>query len=363
MINTIIRIAAIIILAVIGGIVARPHLETQLFTASISRNVGPLDIVAELERSTIQLFERASPSVVQITTLTTGNDSAPSELRTGSGFFWDVFGNIVTNEHVVNDAKAIIVWLASGEHVAAEIVGSAQNYDLAVIRAKEQGQAPIPISIGTSSNLKIGQWAYAIGSPFGLDQSLTTGVISALKRRLPTSKGRAITNMIQTDAAIYPGNSGGPLLDSKGRLIGVNTIGYSVTGSNNALGFAIPVDIVSDIVPKLIAKGRVPTPGIGIVPGDGAALIRMGLEGVIIARIRPGSPAERAALRATNQDGGVVGDVITAANGERIRDVFDLTSQLEHIGVGHTVKLQINRDGKTLEMEVEVIDIDLKSQP
>ena len=155
----------------------------------------------------------------------------------------------------------IRVWLPSGEPVEAETVGSAPTYDLAVIRPKEPLKVPSPIAIGTSSNLKVGQWVYALGSPFGLDQSLTTGVISALKRKLPTSNGREVGNIIQTNAAIYPGSSGGPLLDSSGRLIGVNTVAYSIAGSGSALGFAIPIDIVKDIVPNLISNGRTPVPG------------------------------------------------------------------------------------------------------
>ena len=197
-----------------------------------------------------------------------------------------------------------------------------------------------------------------IGSPFGLDQSLTAGVISALKRKLPTSKGRSIANIIQTDAAIHPGNSGGPLLDSSGRLIGVNTLAYSTAALGTAFGFAIPVDFVNRIVPQLIKTGRVPMPGVGIVPGDETLALRLGIEGVVIARIRPGSPAERAALRAMDSATGMIGDIITGANGQPVRDAFDLTEQLENLGVGRTIALRISRDGKAVHMEVEIIDID-----
>jgi 2-alkenal reductase len=361
--GTFVRIAIVGIVAVVAGMAARPYVEGRLLTVLHPNPtaIGPRGSLTEIERATIDLFERVAPSVVEITTITIGDDSSKPNIKTGSGFFWGTSGNIVTNEHVVQDANSITVWLASGEQVEAEIVGSAPNYDIAVIRLKLPRKAPPPIAIGISSNLKVGQWAYAIGSPFGLDQSLTTGVISALKRRLPTRENRQVSNIIQTDAAIYPGNSGGPLLDSSGRLIGVNTVAYSIAGSGGALGFAIPVDIVSSIMPDLIKNGRIPTAGIGIITADEATAMRAGIEGVIIARIRPGSPAERATLRAMNASTKAIGDVIVGANGKPIRSAFDLTDQLELVGIGRTIRLKVNRGGNTVEVEVEIIDIDRKS--
>lgn len=356
-----IRIAVVGIIAVVAGLAARPYVEDLLPTAFRLSAIGPRGGAADIERATIKLFERASPSVVMITTITIGDDASKSTIKTGSGFFWDASGNIVTNAHVVEDAHSITVWFASGDEVEAEMVGSAPNYDIAVIRPKAPRKMPPPIAIGTSGNVKVGQWTYAIGSPFGLDQSLTTGVVSALKRRLPTSEGRQISNIIQTDAAIYPGNSGGPLLDSSGRLIGVNTVAYSMAGSGNALGFAIPVDIVKSIMPDLIKNGRIPTPGIGIVPGDEALAMRLGIEGVIIARITPGSPAEHAVLQPMHASTKAVGDVIVGANGQSVRSAFDLTDQLEHVGIGRKIRLKINRGGKTVEVEVAIIDVDRKS--
>ena len=356
------RIALVGIVAAVAGMAARPYAENYLRSAFDPRTIEPCCSLAKIEHETIALFERASPSVVEITSITTnGGGSSTPGIKTGSGFFWDASGNIVTNAHVVGDATMIRVWLPSGEPVEAEIVGSAPTYDLAVIRPKEQLEVPLLIVIGTSSDLKVGQWAYAIGSPFGLDQSLTTGVISALKRKLPTSYGREIGNIIQTNAAIYPGSSGGPLLDSAGRLIGVNTVAYSIAGSGAALGFAIPIDVVKSIVANLISSGRIPIPGIGIVPGDDALATRLGIEGVIIARIRPESPAGRALLRAMDASTESLGDVITAANGEPVRSVYDLTKQIEQTGIGRTITLRINRDGKSIDVEVEIIDINRKS--
>ncbi len=179
----------------------------------------------------------------------------------------------------------------------ARIVGASPNYDLAVLRVDDTRGLPPPLAIGTSDDLRVGQLVFAIGNPFGLDQSLTTGIISALKRRLPTGGGREITNVIQTDAAINPGNSGGPLLDSAGRVIGVNTAILSPSGTNAGIGFAIPIDTVNRVVPQIIARGYVPTPGIGIVAASEDAATRAGVEGVVIARTVPGSAAERAGLR------------------------------------------------------------------
>jgi 2-alkenal reductase len=278
-------------------------------------------------------------------------------VQSGTGFVWDAAGHVVTNDHVVEGARELAVRLASGEVTRAEVVGNAPNYDLAVIRLASVRRLPAPIAVGSSADLKVGQAAFAIGNPFGLDQSLTTGVISALKRRLPTSGGREITNVIQTDAAINPGNSGGPLLDSAGRLIGVNTAIFSPSGSNAGIGFAIPVAVVNRIVPQLIRDGRVPTPGIGIIAANEAAATRLGVEGVAVVRTMPGSPAERAGLRGLNMATGALGDVIIAANGKAVQRLADLTDQLEQIGVGKNVELQIKRGNSTTQVTIEVADI------
>jgi 2-alkenal reductase len=218
-------------------LVAQPYIERQLFSAVTPRPIEPRGTLADAERSTIALFDQVSPSVVQVAAKADADDLSRSEgeeagIKTGTGFIWDSAGHVVTNDHVVQGTTSLAIRLASGEVTQADIVGLAPNHDLAVIRLRGTRQLPPPIAVGTSADLKVGQAAYAIGNPFGLDQSLTTGVISALKRRLPTSNGREIGNVIQTDAAINPGNSGGPLLDSAGRLIGVNTAIFSPSGSN-----------------------------------------------------------------------------------------------------------------------------------
>ena len=347
----------------LGILVLLAVISAQLwFNHSLFATVGPSFLtshtrLADTEQSIVELFESVSPSVVHISTISGEGDPSNSSIKIGSGIVWDASGNVVTNEHVVQGATTIWIWFASGESVEAEVVGVAPNYDLAVLRFKQAHAAPPPVKIGASSGLKVGQFAYAIGSPFGLDQSLTMGVISALNRQLPTNKGHEINSIIQTDAAIYPGNSGGPLFDSAGHLIGINTISYAVTGSHAALGFANPIDLVNRIISELIRVGRVPTAGIGIVPGDTKIAAASRVDGVVIARTKPGSPAERAGLQGIDAANGTIGDVITEVNGKTVLTVFDLTNQLERSGIGNTIALILNRNGSLIRVEVEIVDI------
>jgi S1-C subfamily serine protease len=358
----IIRIIGVVLLVVVGVYVGQPYLDRLLYSATTPRTVEPRGSLSDLERSTIALFEHASPSVVQVVGTAGGAlEAAQSEgegvpAQTGTGFIWDKAGHIVTNNHVVAGTDELAVRLASGQVLRAQLVGTAPNYDLAVIQVEATHDLPPPIAIGTSDDLKVGQLAFAIGNPFGLDQSLTTGVISALKRHLPTSAGREIANVIQTDAAINPGNSGGPLLDSAGRVIGVNTAILSPSGTSAGIGFAIPIDVVNRVVPQIIGKGHVPTPGIGIVAGNETAATRAGVEGVAVVRTAPGSPAERAGLVDLDPDGGL-GDVIVAVNNKPVHRLPDLIDELERVGVGNKVTLRVKRGGQERSVEVEVVDI------
>src|SRR5246127_702149 len=282
------------LLVVLAVYFAQPYVNRLLFSASTPRAVQSRGNLAEIERTSIEIFEHASPSVVQVVGRAEGLQAPPSEdenvpAQSGTGFVWDAAGDIVTNDHVVEGTSSLAVRFASGQVQRAQVVGTAPNYDLAVVRVDNTRALPPPIAIGTSDDLKVGQWVFAIGNPFGLDQSLTTGIIIALKRRLPTSGGREITNVIQTDAAINPGNSGGPLLDSAGRVIGVNTAILSPSGTSAGIGFAIPIDVVNRVVPELIRNGRVPTPGIGIVAASEAAAGGAGLPGAVIVKNPPRS--------------------------------------------------------------------------
>jgi S1-C subfamily serine protease len=348
-------IAAVLVALTLSNIRYSPWTNTS---ARAVDQRGPL---SDAERANIELFERVSPSVVQVAARSAASNPLADEesggAASGTGFIWDNDGHVVTNNHVVQNGSEVAVRFASGEVAQAEIIGVAPNYDLAVLRIRSAKKLPPPVALGSSTELKVGQSAFAIGNPFGLDQSLTSGIISALKRRLPTSSGREISNVIQTDTAINPGNSGGPLLDSAGRLIGVNTAIISPSGSSAGIGFAIPADIVNRVVPELIKSGRVPTPGIGIVAASEAVATRLGVEGVIIVRTAPGSPAERAGIRGVDLGSGALGDVIVQADGKPVHRLSDLTDQIEQVGAGKSIRISLKRGSQTRDINIDIVDI------
>ncbi len=347
--------------ALVVGLALQPVVTTLLFSDRSPRSVEARGDLSAFERSSTEVFDAVAPSVVQVVALPRGaslSDAGEDQgVGSGTGFVWDPAGHIVTNNHVVENAGSVVVRLANADVVPARTVGTAPNYDLAVLRLSTNEQLPKPVPIGTLEGLKVGQVAYAIGNPFGLDQSLTMGIISALKRRLPTSGGREVANVIQTDAAINPGNSGGPLLDSAGRLIGVNTAIFSPSGTNAGIGFAIPVDVVNRVVPSLIRDGRVPTPGIGIVAADDAIAARLGISGLVIAEVVPGSPAAQAGIVGINERRGNIGDIIVAADGKPVHQLTDLTDRLEEIGVGGKLSLTIEAPGGRRTVQVSAVDI------
>ena len=358
-------------LAVIAAVLVALTLSNMRYspwTNTSARTVEQRGPLSDSERANIELFERVSPSVVQVATRSaaanpleedegSGGGGAGAGSASGTGFVWDDDGHVVTNNHVVQNSSDVSIRFASGEVARAEVIGVAPNYDLAVLRIRSARKLPPPVALGCSSELKVGQTAFAIGNPFGLDQSLTSGIISALKRRLPTSSGREISNVIQTDTAINPGNSGGPLLDSAGRLIGVNTAIISPSGSSAGIGFAVPVDIVNRVVPELIRNGRVPTPGIGIVAASEAVATRLNVEGVIIVRTAPGSPAERAGIRGVDLNTGAIGDVIVEADGKPVHRLSDLTDQIEQIGAGKSIRIGLKRGSQTRNLDIGIVDI------
>ena len=350
--------------AIVAGVLVAltvSNIRYSPWTNTVARTVDQRGPLSDAERANIELFERVSPSVVQVAARSAAanplDEDEGAGAASGTGFVWDNNGHVVTNNHVVQNGNEVAVKFASGEVAQAEVVGVAPNYDLAVLRIKNPRQLPPPVALGSSNELKVGQSAFAIGNPFGLDQSLTSGIISALKRRLPTSSGREIANVIQTDTAINPGNSGGPLLDSAGRLIGVNTAIISPSGSSAGIGFAVPADIVNRVVPELIKNGRVPTPGIGIVAASEAVATRLGIEGVIVVRTTPRSPAERAGIRGVDFGSGALGDVIVQADGKPVHRLSDLTDQIEQVGAGKDVRISLKRGSETRDVNVEVVDI------
>jgi S1-C subfamily serine protease len=355
------RIALIAVLALLALSIVQPYFTRVLLSGTTPRPVVARGDLSDAEQSIIDLFERVSPSVVHVVGRQGGSnifDEDSGGVQSGTGFVWDAAGNIVTNNHVVDGMTDVLVRLTTGGALeAADIVGTAPNYDLAVIRLRNPQTALRPVAVGSSSDLRIGQFAFAIGNPFGLDQSLTFGVISALHRRLPTSSGHQITNVIQTDAAVNPGNSGGPLLDSSGRVVGINTAIISPSGSSAGIGFAIPMDVVNRVVPLLIRDGRVPAPGIGIVAVSEPETTRAGVEGVPIRRTLPNTPAARAGLRGVDMRNGALGDIIVSVNGKPVQRLSDFTNELDEIGVGHDVSLGILRDDHNETIVVTVVDV------
>ena len=320
------------------------------------------DLAAD-EKSTIELFERSRASVVFISTRQQVRDfwtrnvfSVPR--GTGSGFIWDDAGHVVTNFHVIQGASEATVRLADGRDYKAGLVGVSPAHDIAVLRIGVDVERPAPVPVGTSSDLRVGQKVFAIGNPFGLDWTLTTGIVSALDRSLPGESGATIDHLIQTDAAINPGNSGGPLLDSAGRLIGINTAIFSPSGASAGIGFAVPVDTVNRVVPEIIRQGRYIRPALGIAIDEGVnRRIQAALqtEGVFVLGIPRGSAAEAAGLQAarTDDEGRFVpGDVIVGIEGKPVTDVGALLGRLDDYEVGRTVQVEVLRDGEKITVPV-----------
>jgi S1-C subfamily serine protease len=324
----------------------------------------PSDLTDQEVRN-VEIFRRASRSVVYITSVAKYRGFFFDETQiqgSGSGFFWDTEGHVVTNYHVIEEANRFSVTLADQSTREARLVGVAPSKDLAVLRVRVPAEGAVPLDLGRSDEVFVGRTVLAVGNPFGLDQTLTVGVVSALGRELRSPTGRTIRNVIQTDAAINPGNSGGPLLDSTGRLIGVNTAIYSPSGASAGIGFAVPVDTVKRLVPQLIEHGRPIEPGI-----DGLEWLadywsaRSGIEGAVIRHVEPQSAAARLGLEGirVGRRGRryFVGDVVVGVDGRRIGSVDDLRDRFESAGVGARLTLTVERDGSRFDIEVELVRV------
>lgn len=334
-------------------------LSRQSDSTSQTRVIDPIRIINTAEEATIALFEDAAPSVVYITTTTVRQDYWSRNIYeiptgTGSGFIWDDKGNIVTNYHVIKGAYKAKVTLSDQTTWDAEIAGIEPRKDLAVLKIKASSKLK-PIPIGTSHDLKVGQSVFAIGNPFGLDQTLTTGVISALGREIESAAQVPIRDVIQTDAAINPGNSGGPLLDISGRLIGVNTAIISQTGTYAGIGFSVPVDIVNWVVPDLISYGEVRRPVLGVDLVQQQIIDRMELKGALVMAVAPGSGAEKGGLLPTKRssDGDfIMGDLIIEVNEEPIGSNNDLLLTLEKYKPGDQIHLKVKRKQQTANLTI-----------
>jgi S1-C subfamily serine protease len=359
--RSLIRVAAVGV-ALLGAIAVAQLSSTGAGReAAVPRAVSPRGPLTQEERNTIGIFENASRSVVYITTLQYVRDFFSRNVMsvpqgTGSGFIWDNQGRVVTNYHVIRGAQEARITLSDQRTFKARLVGASPEHDLAVLQIDVQDDLPPPVSIGTSADLKVGQKVLAIGNPFGLDHTLTTGVVSALNRSIDNESGGVTENVIQTDAAINPGNSGGPLIDSAGRVIGINTMIYSPSGANAGVGFAVPVDTINRIVPRLIAFGCYVRPTLGISADDNITEQVLGKDqGLLVLNVQDGSPAARAGLRATEveRNGNILlGDVIEGIDGREIEAFADLVSVLDAHEFGDRVTVTVRRAGGRVEIPI-----------
>lgn len=360
----------VMLLALVGVLVYRQVFRrSPLFSPGAqSRTVTPRGDFAEDEKTTIDLFAKVSPSVVHITTHAIHRNIFTADIRrtpsgTGSGFVWDKSGHIVTNLHVIEKAQAATVTLADNTNYEARLVGFDPLTDLAVLKIDADAARLQPIAIGSSDDLLVGQKVFAIGSPFEFDQTLTTGIISGLNRRIGTERTQ-LYGAIQTDAAINPGNSGGPLLDSAGRLIGVNTAIISDSGGSHGIGFAVPVDLVNVTVPDLIRDGEISRPWMGValrnpmtMYGPNGQVVE--LPGVMVIQVAPDGPAGTAGIRSLEwtSEGQLKADLIIAIEGDRVDSVGQLMHVLSQHRPGKTVTITVLRDGLEQDFEVELAEI------
>ncbi len=356
----------IIVLLICMGLwlILNPLQRSQRNTDAEPRAITARGDLAADELNTIDIFRANSQSVVYVTSIALRRgffslNAVEIPQGTGSGFVWDRDGRIVTNYHVISDASRIQVTMADQTTWKAVMVGTAPDKDLAVLQISAPAEMLRPITIGRSENLLVGQKVFAIGNPFGLDQTITSGIISALNREIDGITGRLIHGVIQTDAAINPGNSGGPLLDSAGRLIGVNTAIYSPSGAYAGIGFAVPVDEVNRVVPALIRHGRLIRPGLGVSLADERIARRIGIEGVLVLQVEPDSAAHQAGLRSTRQYRGdiVLGDIIVAVAGEKVANYNDIRDVLERFSIGDEVVITVNREGQLHNISIRLVPV------
>lgn len=347
--------------------VAQPTENTRINTQQVvpqqttvrGRTPDPVRVVSTSDEVTIELFEKAAPSVVYITTTQPRQDYWSRNIEeipvgSGSGFLWDDQGHIVTNYHVIQNAYKARVTLFNQQTFEAELVGVEPRKDLAVLKITPPKDIQ-PLPIGTSHDLKVGQSVFAIGNPFGLDQTLTTGIISALGREIESVAKIPIRDVIQTDAAINPGNSGGPLLDISGRVIGVNTAIYSPSGAYAGIGFSVPIDVVNWVVPDLIEFGKVERPVLGVEVAQQHLVNRMNREGVLVMSVVPGGAAEKAGIQPVTQTrtGEIeLGDFIIEIDSTPIKSNADLFLTIEKYKAGNKISVKVDRRGKILSIPV-----------
>lgn len=338
---------------------------TAVFLSLFSLSSFAQSALLEVERKTIELYRSALPSVVNVSNIKVAQnffqEATEVPQGAGSGFLWDAQGHVVTNFHVVQGGDSFVVSFHNDpKKYQATLVGAEPKKDIAVLKLKEMPPKIVPIKIGVSKDLAVGQMTFAIGSPFGLEHSLTTGIVSAVGRKIDGIGGVKIHDMIQTDAAINMGNSGGPLLDSSGALIGMNTVIFSTSGSSAGLGFAVPVDTIKMVAPELIKHGKVVRPGMGIGVLDDRLKERLSIRqdgGAVVTFVDKNGPAGKAGLQGMSQDrlGRVfIGDIIEAIDGKPVNGLDDIYHVLENYKIGDTVTLKVYREGKVREVKVKL---------
>jgi S1-C subfamily serine protease len=366
-----------------GGVLAFQQVARHLqpswaFSISPPPNITDPSLATD-EQNNIEVYKAIAPGVVNISSTAMVRDffglTVEPREGTGSGSIIDEQGDILTNYHVIENAQKLSVSFGGGKNYPAKVIGGDQDTDLAVIRLIETPKEALTIvPMADSDKLTVGQKVLAIGNPFGLDRTLTTGVISGLQRPIRAQNGRPIEGAIQTDASINPGNSGGPLLDSHGRMIGINSQILSPSGASAGVGFAIPVNIAKRIVPQLIRNGEVRRPKLGISTRDVQSLanqVRMPVsDGVLILEVQPGGSAANAGLRGLVQtdEGNIeLGDIIVGINGEKIGNNDDLYHALDKHEIGETVNLEIVRNGGRMNVPVRLMEApargNLRRQP
>ncbi|HIQ16363.1 MAG TPA: trypsin-like serine protease [Leucothrix sp.] len=327
----------------------------SLVEAKTTNDLSQRHDLSSEEKGTISLFKHNNPAVVYISTVKRVINPYTHDIReipngTGTGFIWDNGGHIITNYHVVRNNRTARVRLANQKTYTAKVIGKSERHDIAVLKLDNNLQLPRPIQPGTSKNLLVGQSVYAIGNPFGLDHTLTTGIISALGRTI-SDRSIDMDDLIQTDAAINPGNSGGPLLDSAGRLIGMNVAIYSPSGASAGIGFAIPVDKINRVVPNLIRNGRFIQPIVGIHATDKTNKLindELGIKGILVLGVTANSPAEKAGMIGSQLINGdlVLGDVIQAIDGQKVEDMNDFLNIIEKHKLNDHIVISILRNGR-----------------
>jgi len=352
---------AILLLMIIWRII--PFLE--IMVNSTPKAITPRGELSSLEQSNIELFEKSKDSVVFITTQEQVVDYWSRSVMdvqkgSGSGFIWDKFGHIVTNYHVIEGASSATIRLSNGADYQASLVGADPSHDLAVLKIDASSLSLKPMPIGESKGLKVGQMVYAIGNPFGLDWTMTTGIISALNRVIDGVDGSKIKEAIQTDASINPGNSGGPLLDSARRVIGVNTSIYSPSGASAGIGFAIPIDLVNKVATQLIAYGKYIRPTLGIDVDERMNKLlnqRYGIEGIVVLGVQKGSGADHANLEPAKiyRDGSIsLGDVIVKIDNDKVGSIIELNEALDTKNNEDRIKVTLLRKEQLIVIELQL---------